>query len=448
MIPPHGSGAERLRPVEPGARARIAPQAPEAAAAAAPPSAARPAARPPGQATPVVRVRVPPFDHCDPATYYRALREVYGPVAPVLLDGGLPAWLVLGYREAHYVAGSPELFARDPRRWHAWDRIPEGWPLLPFVAHTASVVFTEGAEHQRRSRAVAEVLAEVDPFALRLAAEQVADAAVDRFAGAGRADLMAEYAEPVPLRVLAGLFGLRDDETAELERDTAPALEGTPMVAAARGRVAATMGVLLERVRMRGTPGGDVPSRLLAHPAGLTDDEAVQDLLTLLTAGRGPTANWIANTLRLMLTDERFALTLSGGRRSVGQALTEVLWTDTPTQNVLGRWATRDTQLGGRHIRRGDCLVLGLAAANADPQVCPGASGAVGNQAHLSFSHGEHRCPAPAVRLAEVIATAAVEVLLDRLPDLTPALPPDQLPWRPSLWHRAPTTLPVEFTTL
>jgi len=349
------------------------------------------------------------------------------------------------------VAGSPELFARDPRRWHAWDRVPEGWPLLPYVAHTSSVMFTEGAEHQRRSRAISEVLAEVDPFELRLAAESAADAAIDRFAGAGRAELMAEYAEPVTLAVLAELFGLHDDETAQLERDTAPALEGTPEGAAARVRVAATMGVLLERTRSRGGPAADLPSRLLAHPAGLTDDEIVQDLVTLLVAGRGPTANWIANTLRLMLTDERFALTLSGGRRSVGQALTEVLWTDTPVQNVLGRWATRDTQLGGRHIRRGDCLVLGLAAANADPQVCPAAgtgAGAVGNQAHLSFSHGEHRCPAPAPHLAETIATAAVEVLLDRLPDLAPDLPTEDLPWRPSLWQRAPSALPAEFTAL
>ncbi len=397
----------------------------------------------------VVRVKVPAFDHGDPAAYYRALREAYGPVAPVILDGGVPAWLVLGYREVHYVAGNPELFGRDPRRWHAWDRVPEGWPLLPRVRHNSSVVFTEGAEHQRRAGAIAEVLAGVDQFELRLVSERAADEAIDTFAGAGRAELMAEYAGMVPLRVMAGLFGLHDDETAELARDTAAPLDGSRDAVAASTRTRGAMDVVLERARQQSSAGADLPSRLLVHPAGLTDDEIVQDLIALMAAGRGPTANWIGNTLRLMLTDERFALTLSGGRRSVGQALTEVLWTDTPTQNVIGRWATRDTHLAGRHIRRGDCLVLGLGAANADPQVCPAfTSGVVGNQAHLSFSHGEHRCPAPAPELAEVIATAAVEVLLDRLPDLAPALPAEELKWRPSLWQRGPATLPVVFTPL
>lgn len=414
----------------------------------------------------------PAFDHADPGAYYRALREAYGPVAPVLLDGGMPAWLVLGYHEVHVVAGNPELFGRDPRRWHAWDRVPAGWPLLPHVAHTPSVRFTEGEEHVRRAGAVADVLGGVDPFELRQRAERAADAAVDAFAGAGRAELVAQYAEQVPLHVMAGLFGLRPEETAALERDLAgqygygtaapgPAAEPshpahplparTPAAgpAASAARLRTTLEAVLARARQAPAPGADIPSRLLAHPARLTDEEVVQDLLTIMAAGRRPTADWIGNTLRLLLTDERFALTLSGGRRSISQALAEVLWTDPPVQNVIGRWATRDTQLGGRHIRRGDCLVLGLAAANADPQVRPSLPGAaVGNHAHLSFSHGAHRCPAPAPQLAEVVATTALEILLDRIPDLVPTLPPDQLPWRPSLWQRGPAALPVTFTPL
>jgi cytochrome P450 len=93
--------------------------------------------------------------------------------------------------------------------------------------------------------------------------------------------------------------------------------------------------------------------------------------------------------------------------------------------------------------------VLGLAAANADPRVHPALpGGAVGNHAHLSFSHGAHRCPAPAPQLAEVVATTALEILLDRIPDLAPALASDELPWRPSLWQRGPAALPVTFTPL
>jgi cytochrome P450 len=140
-------------------------------------------------------------------------------------------------------------------------------------------------------------------------------------------------------------------------------------------------------------------------------------------------------------------VTLSGGRRSAGQALNEVLWEDTPGQNSLGRWATQDTHLGGRRIKAGDGIVLGLAGANADPQVRPDSSaGSLGNHAHMAFAHGEHGCPHPAPEIAEIIAQTAVEVLLDRLPDVRLTVSPDELRWRPSMQMRGLTALPVTFT--
>ena len=393
-----------------------------------------------------VRMHSPRFQR-DPAELYRLLRREHGPVAPILLDGDIPAWLVLGYREVHYVTSNSELFARDSRRWHAWDAIPSDWPLMPYVSYTPSVLFKEGAEHQRRAGVITDVLSAVDQFELHSTSERVADALIDGFAGAGEAELMADYAAQVPLRVLAGLFGLDQDQIFALERDMAGSLDEGPGALDAYMRIHATMTGLLERGRS--TPGPDVPSRMLAHPAGLEDEEIVQDMISIMATGQQPTANWIGNTLRLMLTDDRFAVTLSGGRRSVGQALNEVLWADTPTQNFVGRWAARDTQLAGRRIRKGDCLVLGLAAANTDPEVQPDfGAGSVGNQAHLSFGHGEHRCPVPAPEMAEVIARAAVEVLLDRLPDVLLTVPAEEVEWRPSIWMRGPSTLPVEFTSI
>ncbi|MFC1418238.1 cytochrome P450 [Streptacidiphilus cavernicola] len=393
----------------------------------------------------VVRMHSPVFQS-DPAELYRALRREHGPVAPILLDGDIPAWLVLGYREVHFVTTNSDLFARDSRRWHAWDRIPSDWPLLPYVFYTPSVLFKEGAEHRRRSGAITDVLSQVDQFELRATAEKVADTLIDGFAPTGSAELMADYAAQVPLRVVGGLFGLALEQTLALERDMVDSLDDGPGAVEAYGRIHEAMSRLLERGRR--SPGPDVASRMLAHPAGLEDEEIVQDMISIMAAGQQPTCNWIGNTLRLMLTDDRFAVTLSGGRRSVGQALNEVLWADTPTQNFIGRWAARDTVLAGKQIAAGDCLVLGLAAANTDPEVQPDfTAGSVGNQAHLSFSHGEHRCPVPAPEMAEVIARAAVEVLLDRLPDVALTVPTEQLDWRPSIWMRGVSALPVAFTS-
>ncbi|MET8995617.1 cytochrome P450 [Amycolatopsis sp. NPDC004169] len=378
------------------------------------------------------------------AELYAEMRRSHGPVAPVLLDGDVPAWLVIGYRELQYVVTNPETFGRDSRRWNAWDRVPPDWPLLPLLAHQPTMMFAEGAEHRRRSEALDEALGAVDQFDLGARAQQVADRLIDAFAGSGEADLITQYADGVPLPVVTRMIGVPEAETADLVHDVYQTHAAGEGANEAYARVRDKVRNLV--AARRRDPGPDVTSRLLAHPAGLADEEITEDLLHLMNAGQLPTAYWIGNTLRLMLTDDRFAMTLSGGRRSVGQALNEVLWEDTPTQNFPGRFAAHDLQLGGSRIRKGDLLILGLAAANQDPLVRPVPQASTGNQAYLSFSHGEHRCPYAAQEIAKVIAEAAIEVLLDRLPDVSLSVPAEELAWRPSPLFRGLAALPVRFT--
>ncbi|MFF2044651.1 cytochrome P450 [Kitasatospora sp. NPDC058170] len=381
----------------------------------------------------------------DPAQLYRELRAAHGPVAPVELAGGVPAWLVIGYRELQLVTGQPQLFGRDSARWNAWADIPENWPLKPMMAPVPSILYAEGEEHVRRSRAVTDALAAIDPYELRKHCEEVADRLIDGFAGRGEADLVAEYAHRMPLLVLCRLLGLSEEQAPVLTEALLTMLDGGPDAPAGAQRLLA---VMLDVVREKAEhPGNDIATAMLQHEAGLEHDEIMRDLRVLLIAGHQPCSYWISNALRLMLTDERFAASLSGGRRSISQALNEALWEDTPTQIFAGRWATRDTQLGGQRIAAGDMVLLGLAGANADPSVRrPDGRPAEGNRAHLSYSYGEHGCPFPAQEAAEVIATMAIEVLLDRLPDLRLAVAEHALVWRPSAWVRGLVALPVSFS--
>lgn len=394
----------------------------------------------------VVRLYGPRFQRA-PARLYEEIRERYGPVAPVLLEGDVPAWLVLGYREVHHVTTNPQLFGRDSRRWNAWKEVPDDWALRPYAEYQPSSVFTEGAEHQRRGGALSDALAAVDQFELRRQVEHIADQLIDGFADRGQADLMGQYALRLPLMAIAGLFGLPEADIPALVRDIAASADEGEEAVRAHQRVVARMRRLVEEKREK--PGADLPSRLLAHPALLPEHEIPTDLFLTLGAAQLTTADWMGNTLRLMLTDDRFSLNLSGGRRSVGQALNEVLWEETPTQNFVGRWATQDTWLAGQRIKKGDAVVLGLAAANADPLVRPASySDPGGNQAYMSFSHGEHGCPQPAREIAHTIVETAIEVLLDRLPDLMLAVPAEELMWRPSVWMRGLISLPVTFTPM
>ncbi|MFJ6697197.1 cytochrome P450 [Streptomyces sp. NPDC091272] len=387
-----------------------------------------------------------PRFEADPATLYRELRREHGPVVPVTLAGSIPAWLVIGYRELHQITGDAGLFTRDSSLWNQWDNIPSNWPLAPMISRDQpSVLYTVGERHQARAGMISDALEGVDPFELRRYAEQFADGLIDAFCTSGGTDIISRYAMLLPVRVIAKLFGVPDDQGPELVTAMVDMIDGGPRALAGQQHVQRTVMALIEEKSR--FPGPDVASLMLGNTQGFSAVDAAHDLMVMATAGHQPTADWIGNTLRLMLTDDRFTASLSGGRHSVAEAMNEVLWEDTPSQNIAGRWAARDTRLGGRAVAAGDLLILGLAAANADPQVRTDASVLTGgNNAFFSFGHGEHRCPFPAQEIAEVIARTAVEVLLDRLPDIDLAVPAGDLTRRPSAWLRGMTALPVTFT--
>ncbi|MGW4367093.1 cytochrome P450 [Nocardia takedensis] len=391
-----------------------------------------------------------PRFHGDPHRLYHEMRREHGPVVAVELPGGFPAWLVIGYREMHQVTSDPELFPRDVGMWNQWPNIPEDWPLRPMIGTPMpSIYFTAGAEHRRHVAMVEPALDSVDPFALRRTCEDLADRLIDGFCGKGEADLVAQYAEPLPVLALAWILGFPDEDGPRLAWTLKALADGGADAQAAYGQFMGHMQNLVAATKA--LPLDNLVSRMLSHGHAFTDEEYANDLMAITAAGHLPTADWIGNSVRLMLTDDRFAAALGGGRHSVGQAMNEVLWEDTPTQILAGRWAARDTRLGDRAIRRGDMLLLGLAAANADPHVRQHASDSVepaysGNCAHFAFSHGEYRCPFPAQQIAEIIARTGIEVLLDRLPDIDLSVPAQALVRRPSAFLRGMTSLPVRFT--
>ncbi|MEV4560407.1 cytochrome P450 [Kitasatospora sp. NPDC049285] len=379
----------------------------------------------------------------DPHGLYARLREQHGPVAPIELEPGVEAWLVLGYPELLELTRNEQQFSKDSRRWRVAreGRLSADSRLLPMTAWRPTLLNLDGAEHQRLRAAVADTLSRVDQRQLRETTEAAAEALIDGWGPDGTADLIAQYARRLPLLVFTRLLGLPAEAGPHLIELISHFVDSSEKSVRANAEFQA---ILVDLVRSRRErPGADLTSWLLAHPAALSDEEAVHHLVVILVAGNETTINWTGNTLRLLLTDRRFRATLAGGRATVADALDEVLWRDPPTQNFPGRWATSDTVLGGQYISAGDMLVLGLAAANADP-VVHGRDGVAGNRAHLAWGAGKHVCPAQDP--ARLIVETAVETLLHRLPDLQLAVPAHELAWRPSPWSRALVSLPVLYS--
>ncbi|MFJ4191329.1 cytochrome P450 [Kitasatospora sp. NPDC089509] len=384
----------------------------------------------------------------DPHGLYARLRERYGPVAPIELEPGVEAWLVIGYPELLELTRNEALFSKDSRHWRvpAEGRLAADSRLKPMTAWRPTLLNLDGAEHQRLRTAVSDTLAQIDHRQLRETTEAAANGLIDSWGPDGTADLIGQYARALPLLVSTQLVGLPIGSGPRVIELISAFVDSGPESVRAAGEFQTTLADLVRRRRTG--PDADLTSWLLAHPAGLTDEEAAHHLVVMMVAGNETCINWIGNTLRLLLTDRRFRATLTGGRLTVSDALEEVLWRDPPTQNFPGRWATGDTVLGGQYINAGDMLVLGLAAANADP-AAQGAAAAAhgslgGNRAHLAWGAGKHVCPAQ--HPARIIVETAVETLLHRLPDLQLAVPPGELNWRPSPWSRALVTLPVLYS--
>ncbi|WP_251015619.1 cytochrome P450 [Streptomyces sp. ISL-99] len=376
----------------------------------------------------------------DPAATYARLRT-HGTVAPVEIAPGVHATLVTGYETALEVLRSPDRFSKDPRRWRALadGTVPADSPVVPMMMYRPNALFTDGDEHARLRGAITDSLSRVDPNALRGYVEHSADTLIDRFGPRGQADLLGEYGAILPLLVFNQLFGCPPDIGDKL-------VEGMSGIFDANADSEKANAVLTEGVAelvalKRERPGADVTSWLMAHPAQLTDEEMMHQLVVLMGAGTEPQQNLICNGLRLLLSDDRFGGDLAGGSLPVEDALDEVLWTDPPMANYAIHYPLHDLELDGTALREGEPVLVSLAAANTDPALAGDRRG--GNRAHLAWSAGAHTCPAKSP--ARLIAAVAVEKLLDRLPDAELAVGVGRLEWRQGPFHRALAALPVRF---
>ncbi|MFJ5726081.1 cytochrome P450 [Streptomyces sp. NPDC093149] len=375
---------------------------------------------------------------------YHDLRETWGPVARVELEPGVNAWLVMGHPELLHLVRNEHVFSRDARNWGDYQSgvVAPDSGLGPMMFYRDNVIGADGMEHRRLRRPLDDALAAVDQRQMRRIVERTCRDLLAAFRHRGHADLVSEYAQIVPLLALAAVSGLDPQERQEL-LETLAALFGSADDAQDGNRRFEE--ILARLIRARQVKGAsDMASSLVRHPDLRSDDEILQSLVVLISAGQQTLSAWISRALWLMLTDPRFESRLRGGRLGVGEALDEVLWHDPPMTHMPARYALIDTELGGRRIACGDALILGLAAANADPRIHTDAmEREIDNRSHLGWSAGPHQCPARTP--ARLIARVAVEQALHGLPRIALSVPAEAVTSFPSPWMRHLETLPVTF---
>ncbi|MYV57102.1 cytochrome P450 [Streptomyces sp. SID3212] len=372
----------------------------------------------------------------DPDGFYNYLRQ-FGPAAPVELTPGVEASLVTDYAAALHVLQNPDTFARDARRWRALNegRIPDDSPVLPMMMYRPNPMFSDGADHLRLRQAVTTSLARIDTHRLSRHVDRVGSYLIDQFSGRGRADLVADYAQLLPLLVFNDLFGCPAEIGDRLIFGFSGIFDG---VDAEKANEVLSESLFELVALKRAQPGDDVTSWLMQHEAGLNDEEMIHQLVLLIGAGTEPTQNIISSTLRLLLSEDK-----RGDGMLVEDAINDVLWNGPPIANYAVHYPVFDVDLSGSRLDAGNPVLISFAAANSDPGLSASRQ-TLSKRAHLAWGAGPHACPAKDPAL--LISVLAVEKLLNTLPDIELGVPANSLTWRPGPFHRALNALPSRFT--
>ncbi|MGW2431054.1 cytochrome P450 [Streptomyces sp. NPDC001640] len=380
----------------------------------------------------------------DLGALYEKMRAEHGAVAPALLHDDVPIWVVLGHGENLHMVRSPAQFTRDSRVWAPLmsGEVKPDHPLSPHFAWQPICSHVEGDEHLRLRGAVTGAVSTIDYRGLRRYINRTTQMLVNRFCETGRADLVGQFADHLPMAVMCEVLGMADEYNDRIVHAARDMLKGTETAIASNQYIVEALTRLT--ARRRAQPEDDFTSHLVNHPAALTDGEIREHLRVVLIAAYEATANLLANVLRVILTDPRFRAQLNGGQMTVPEAVEQSLWDEPPFSSILGYYAKQDTELGGRRIRKGDGLLLGIAPGNVDPRVRPDLSANMqGNRSHLAFGGGPHECPGQDIGRA--IADSGIDALLMRLPDIRLDCEEDALRWTGSIASRHLVELPVRF---
>lgn len=374
----------------------------------------------------------------DPHKAYRHMRRTYGPLVPVELGPGVEATLVIGYHLAVEILDDDKRFPADPRVWER--TVPASCPILPMVGWRPNALRNSGDIHSFYRGANQAALGGIDQLALRDQVIQTAEPLINTFCGIGKVDVIGGYALPLVFSVVNKLLGCPNDIGNQVRAAMAAMFESTDtehvnqMLGDALGQL-----IAMKRVR----PGDDITTRLLAHKPPLSDEELINQLVTLYGAGIEPTVNLIVNTLLMMLTDDRFACGAAGFGAPTIDAVNEILIYDPPMANYCLSYPPQPINKGGVWLPANKPVVISMAACNNDPEVNNGKF--FHADWGLAFSTGKHACLKPARVAVIEIACTAIDYLLDALPELTLARLEEELVWRPGPFHRALVELPVVF---
>ncbi len=280
-----------------------------------------------------------------------------------------------------------------------------------------------------------------EPFTRKLCGELV-----DGFVDAGTVDAARDYAQQIPVRVIADILGVPPSMSDSFTEWVEDVLAPTDEPAVRRRGIEGLVGFFsAEMARRRTDPGDDLLSTILhTQPDGKpVDENLVLGIAALvLIAGVDTTWSAIGSSLWHLATHPDDARRLADDPDLMPLAIEEFLRAYSPV--TTARVVTEDLEFGGCAMKAGDKVLMSFPAANRDPEAFAEAHRVVLDREinrHVAFGSGIHRCAGS--NLARMEIRVALEEWLDQIPTFHLA-DGAEVTWSGGQ-ARGPLTVPVVF---
>ena len=386
----------------------------------------------------------------DPYPHYADLRRE----APIHWS---PAgfWVFARYRDGAEILGDRGFATTEPRQWG--NAATFGYESAAFERVVDSLshmmLFKNPPDHTRLRGLVSKAFTPRAVEGLRGRVHEIVGELVSAVREAGRMDLIADLAYPLPAMVIAEMLGVPAEDRGHFRawsRDLAPTID--PMILPDQlDRAAAAIDQFADYfthliAARRAEPRGDLLSAMIAAEEQgdkLSQDELVANAMLLLNAGHETTTNLIGNGMLALLRNPDELDLLRREPARIPGATEELLRYDSPVQ-MTGRRTRTERVIGGTKIEAGQHVVVLIGSANRDPERFADPEFLDvrrGDDEHLSFGGGSHYCLGAS--LARLEGQIAIGAIVSELPKLR--LATEELEWRETLTLRGLKALPVEF---
>lgn len=368
-----------------------------------------------------------------------------GPVVYSTAHGG--HWIVTRYKEIHEVLRDPETFSSYPNNLVTG---PGG--MGKFIP-----IELDPPEHTGYRLAMQPLFSPNRMKALTDQIRSLINELIDGFAAKGETEFISTFAHELPTRVFLALMDWPLEDAGVFTDATDTVLMGKPGLSEEENQQAQVaagfemFGYFHKMVQeRRENPGDDITSTLIHTEVELedgkrllTDEELYRMFFLLLIAGLHTVQGSLAWSIIHLVNNPEQRKALIEDDSLIPSAVEEILRIEAAV--IPGRCATRDVELGGVTIKKGDQLILTLCSANRDADEFDDAEDLQLDRhpnRHLSFGSGPHRCLGS--HLARIELSLALEELHRRIPDY------DLIAEDPPILHasqvRGCMRLPIKFT--